>query len=197
VRVDAFALPGGRLLTTREFTEHREGGVLFHGALTISPDGTRILDDSWAWGPAGVPTYWDLRRWLRGDSWQAEDAVRLPQRLYLWDAPVCRVGDDHLVRWGIGDDDLEMLPGAVLVPVGPGGPEMSFAGVPRGDLHSDGRLLYVVGETGLTVWDPFAGERLAELVGFRPAGYNPFTDEFLVRAGPGRTERVRLMITDS
>lgn len=92
-------------------------------------------------------------------------------------------------RAGAPGDDLEMLPGAVLVPVGPGGPEMSFAGVPRGDLHSDGRLLYVVGETGLTVWDPFAGERLAELVGFRPAGYNPFTDEFLVRAGPGRAER--------
>ena len=51
-----------------------------------------------------------------------------------------------------------------------------------------------MGETGLTVWDPFTGERLAELVGFRPTGYNPFTDEFLVRAGPGRAERVRLVV---
>jgi hypothetical protein len=41
---------------------------------------------------------------------------------------------------------------------------------------------------------PVTGERLAELVGFRPTGYDPFTDEFLVRAGPRRAERVRLVV---
>jgi hypothetical protein len=194
-RLDAFALPDGRLLTPRVLTEvHR--GRLFHGALRVSPDGTRILDDSWLWHPYGVPTHWELPRWVDGDVWQAEESTRLPHRAYLWDAPMCWIGEEYLVRWGIGDDDDHMLPGAVLVPVGPGGEELAFAGVPRGDFHSDGRLLFVVDGTGTTVWDPFTGERLAELVGFRPVGHDPFADEFLVRAGPARAERVRLVVDD-
>jgi hypothetical protein len=194
-RLDAFALPDGRLLTPREFTGQRRGW-LFHGALAASPDGSRILDDSWLWHPTGVPTHWDLARWLDGDVWQAEESTWLARRAYLWDAPMCWVSDEHVVRWGIGDDDEQMLPGAVLVPVGPGGGELAFAGVPRGDFHSDGRLLFVVDGTGTTVWDPFTGERLAELIGFRPIGHDPFADEFLVPTGPGRAERARLVVGD-
>lgn len=189
-RVDAFSLPGGRLVTERGPTSYSRGEDrpehyldYFHGALHVSPDGSRVLDDGWVWHPVGIPVLWHVTRWLDGDTWQAEAPRRLLYRSYLWDTPMCWVGDQHVAIWGVGDDDEAVIPGVCLVDVERGGPSRAFAGVARDALWSDGRLLFSRGDTGLSVWDPFTGERLAELVGFIPSAYNPFTDEFLVKEG--------------
>ena len=199
-RVDAWALPSCRMLTERGPTRFvrgadRPGHYLdyFHGALRVSPDGTRVVDDGWVWLPVGVPLLWDLSRWFAGDTWQAEDAAALQQRNYLWDAPMCWINDDHLALWGVGDDDATVLPGVTLLSLSDGS-ATCFPGVPRQNFWSDGSHLFVRSEIGMTVWDPFAGERVAELVGFHPLSYNPYLDEFLLGDDHGATDRVRLVV---
>lgn len=201
-RVDAFALPTGQILTERGPTHANEGEPdpdhyldYFQGALHVSPDGTKVVDDGWVWHPVGIPLLWDVSRWLDGDTWQAEDATSLMQRLYLWDIPMCWVGDQHIAIWGVGNDDDNVLPGAVLLSLAGTNSAGSFAGVPRTQFWSNGSQLFVTSDIGLTIWDPFTGEQLAELVGFRPLSYNPYTDEFLLKDGNRRAERVRLVIT--
>jgi hypothetical protein len=200
-RVDAFALPTGQLLTERGPTSSNEGEPepdhdfdYFQGALHVSPDGMKVVDDGWIWHPFGIPLLWDLSRWLGGDTWQAEDATSLMQRLYLWDTPMCWVGDEHIAIWGVGNDEDTVIPGAMLLSLAGTSSPVSFAGVPRTQFWSNGSLLFVPSDIGLTVWDPFMGERLAELVGFSPLSYNPYTDEFLVKDGHRRAQRVRLVV---
>ncbi len=199
-RVDAFAVPSGRLLTERGPTRYAQGETrpdhyvdYFQGALHVSPDGSRVVSDGWVWQPMGVPLLWDLARWLDGDVWQAEEASSLVQR-YLWDTTICWVGDECVAMWGIGEDDEAMLPGAILFSLTASTPTVAFAGTPRQQFWSNGRHLFAASDIGLTIWDPFTGERLGELIGFQPQSYNPYTDEFLVKDGYRRAERVRLVI---
>jgi hypothetical protein len=47
----------------------------------------------------------------------------------------------------------------------------SFAG-PSGALFSAGRRLYAAGADGLTIWDPFTGERTGTVPGFVPSHHH-------------------------
>ncbi|AUY53483.1 hypothetical protein EH183_36595 [Streptomyces sp. CB01881] len=59
-RLDLSDALSGELLTARD-PGHRLD--YFHGALSVSPQGTRIADDGWVWHPLGVPSVWNLRSW--------------------------------------------------------------------------------------------------------------------------------------
>lgn len=194
-RVDAFDAATGTLLTERGPTSYAKDEPrpehyldYFHGALHVSPGGTDVVSDGWAWHPVGMPLQWSVAAWLDGDTWQAEEAEALLHRGYLWDVPTCWLDDERLVVWGVGGDDDAVLPGATVL----GDTMTSFAGVPRRTFWSDGSWLFVNGDTGLTVWDPVDGVRLAELVGFTPLAYNAFLDEFVVSESYTNAERVRL-----
>lgn len=45
----------------------------FHGALHVSPDGKRSLDEGWMWHPFGFPSVWSLDHWIEDDVWESED----------------------------------------------------------------------------------------------------------------------------
>jgi hypothetical protein len=166
-RLDISDPATGQLLTGR--AQDRIAG-LFHGELRVSPDGRWIADDSWAWAPAGIPYVWDLRRWAGDNVWESDDGPsrqRLCQRFYFWNEPMCWIGDSLLAVSGIGADDEAMLPGARIFDAETGLELNTFAG-PSGALFSAGRRLYAAGADGLTIWDPFTGERTGTVPGFVP-----------------------------
>ncbi|MFC7533921.1 hypothetical protein [Actinoplanes sp. GCM10030250] len=180
-RLDVSEASTGRLLTAREMNREVDSGMdrdrssgLFRGELRVSPNGRWIADDSWAWAPAGVPYLWDLRRWLDEDVWESDDGPsrrRLCQRFYLWNTPMCWVGDNLLAVSGLGSDDEDMLAGVRIFDAGSGVELHTFAG-PEGDLFSAGRRLFAAAPGGLEIWDPFTGERTARIPGFRPTRHH-------------------------
>ena len=61
-RLDVSDASSGQLLSKRGPTAYQNGEQrpehyldYFHGALYLSPKGTRILDDGWVWHPVGIP----------------------------------------------------------------------------------------------------------------------------------------------
>jgi hypothetical protein len=70
-RLDVSDLATVQILTAREPTSYRSGESCpdhyldyFHGALYVSPDGSRVYDDGWFWQPMGMPVTWELAPWL-------------------------------------------------------------------------------------------------------------------------------------
>lgn len=62
----------------------------FHGRLLVSPGGRYLADDGWVWHPSGLPSVWNLDRWVRHNPFESEDGpslLHLCQRDYYWDAP--------------------------------------------------------------------------------------------------------------
>jgi hypothetical protein len=170
-RLDVSDPATGRLLTAR--SPDRASG-LFHGELHVSPDSRWIADDGWVWAPAGLPHVWDLRKWLGANVWESDDGPSrrsLCQRDYFWNEPMCWVGDNLLVISGLGRDDETILPGVRVFDAESGVELHSFAG-PSGALFSAGRRLYAAGADGLTIWDPFTGERTATVPGFVPTHHH-------------------------
>ena len=97
-RLDITEAATGRLLTGRTLDAGKPGHPpehyldYFHGALYVSPDGRYVADDGWVWHPVGMPTVWDLRRWLDGSVWESEEGPsrqRLCLRAYHWNSPMC------------------------------------------------------------------------------------------------------------
>jgi hypothetical protein len=69
-RLDISDPSTGSLLTARSPTSYQRGEDrpahyldYFHGALHISPNSVRIVDDGWVWHPVGIPTTWSLEQW--------------------------------------------------------------------------------------------------------------------------------------
>ncbi|GIF42441.1 hypothetical protein [Actinoplanes xinjiangensis] len=174
-RLDISDPATGRLLTARDEADgERRLAGLFRGELRVSPDGRWIADDSWAWAPAGIPYVWDLRRWAGAGVWESDDGPsrqRLCQRFYFWNEPMCWIGDSLLAVAGLGDDDEAMLPGVRIFDAASGVELHDFAG-PGGALFSAGRRLYAAGADGLTIWDPFTGERTGSVPGFVPTHHH-------------------------
>ena len=182
----------GALLTTREITAYRVGRErpphyldYFHGALYASPDGRWLADDGWVWHPCGIPVVWELRRWLTDNPWESEDGPTrktLCWRDYHWTSPMCWVGSDLLALSGIGVDDDALLPGVRVFDAASGAELIAFPG-PAGALFAAGRRLYSADPAGLTVWDPFTGERTGAVPGFVPTRHHPGARELVAVEG--------------
>ncbi|GAA4445721.1 hypothetical protein [Phytohabitans houttuyneae] len=185
-RLDVSDPATGRPLTPRQSPSYERGEAApehyldyFHGALHASPSGRWLADDGWVWAPVGIPTVWDLHRWLDTNPWESEDGPTrraLCHRDYHWNVPMCWIGDNLLAVSGIGQDDIAILPGVRLFDVGSGVELHHFAG-PRGALFGVGRRLYAAAPGGLEIWDPFTGERTGRIPGFVPAHHHPTAGE--------------------
>jgi hypothetical protein len=174
-RLDVSDPATGELLTSREeLPEHSLD--YFHGALHVSPDGRWILDDGWVWHPVGIPTLWDLRRWLEDNPWESEDGPTLrslSMRTYAWDEPICWISPTLVAVYGIGPDDEALLDGVQVFDAESGTEVLTFPGPGRRALFADGRRLYSDGENGLEIWDPRTGERTGAVPGFHPGRHHP------------------------
>jgi hypothetical protein len=189
-RLDLSEASTGALLSDRGPTsyqggEERPGHYLdyFHGALHVSPSGSKIVDDGWVWHPVGVVTTWDLEVWAT-NIWESEDGPTkkyLCARDYYWDHAITWLNDTTIAIGGLGDDDKMMTDGARIFDVTlPGEPGdrwrsdwrwareiASFPG-PAGLFFSDGTFLFSSDDIGLSRWDPTDGARTGQLAGFRP-----------------------------
>jgi hypothetical protein len=185
-RLDITDAATGRLLTERSPTSYRRGQPrpehyldYFHGALHRSPGGRWLADDGWVWHPVGVPSVWDLHRWLDDNAWESENGPSRRQlcwRDYHWTTPMCWVGENLLAISGIGSDGEAMLAGVRIFDVTTGVEVITFAG-PTGPLFADAHRLYAAAPHGLTVWDPATGERTGTVPGFIPTSRHPGTGE--------------------
>ncbi|MEU5692943.1 hypothetical protein [Actinosynnema sp. NPDC020468] len=168
-RLDAFALPEGRLLTAREVPEEHDLDY-YHGALLPNPSGTHVLDDGWVWHPIGVPTVVDVRGWLGGDTFAAEHGRWLGTGNDDWNVPMAWLDDDTVaVREDHG------------VGVYRHGEPVAVLDVPAGPLWGRHGLLHVGAEGGLETWD--GGTRTGVVEGFRPTAFAPLTGAFAEVAG--------------
>jgi hypothetical protein len=192
-RLDASDALTGRLLTARRQGEYRHGEPrpehyldYFHGALRPSPTGTWLADDGWVWHPVGIPTAWNLRRWLDTNAWESEDGpsrVELCHRDYHWNAPMCWIGADLLAVSGLGDDDVAMLPGVRVFDVRTGTQHGMFPG-PHGTFFAAAGRLFAAAPEGLEIWDPATGHRTGRIPGFVPTAHHPGAGELVaVREG--------------
>ncbi|MFD3466199.1 hypothetical protein ACFWWM_07505 [Streptomyces sp. NPDC058682] len=164
----------------------------FHGALHPSPAGTRIASDAWVWHPLGRPVAWNLDQWLtEGEQAWAGDIgwAGLPACAYYWDRSVVWLDEDRLVLEGLGDDDVELAPGARVFDLGrreaggPGGTgepaEIAAFGGPKGRFFAADGLLFSSSESGFEIWNPTTGTRLGALAGFRPTHHDHARGELI------------------
>ncbi|MET7731963.1 hypothetical protein ABZT02_11400 [Streptomyces sp. NPDC005402] len=192
-RLDVSDAQTGSLLTERSFAVPADADkdVLpehhldyFHGALYVSPDGRRILDDGWIWHPIGLPSVWDLDQWVESNVWESEDGpsrVDVCGRAYYWDHAMTWIDSARIAVEGIGDDDERMRPGARILDTGQRGTAvelLAFEG-PTAPFFSDGSRLFSGGNTGLSLWDPAEGKLLGAVPGFFPTHHHPGAQQFL------------------
>lgn len=177
----------GTILTERTYPPYQKGDPrpdhyldYFHSRLFVSPDNQWILDDGWVWGPAGIPTSWNLQQWLENNPWESEDGPShqwLAQRWYFWNGPSCWIDNRTVAIWGYGGDDEQLIPAALLYDVVSGkmmdwfpGPK---AGIGKGSKrrewlatnHGEGfyfdvYLFSASHNSGMEVWDITTGARL-------------------------------------
>jgi hypothetical protein len=201
-RLDVSDPRTGELLTSRGPTSYQHGGArpdhfldYFHGRLIGSPDGRRVVDDGWVWHPVGVLVAWDLLPWLERNPWESEDGPSLGalcQRDYYWGHGVCWIDDHRVAVEGLGDDDLEIVPGARIFDLDqtidqPGQRSFvetsSFAG-PSGALFSDGVRFFSSDESGTSIWRISDGARVGAIEGFRPTHQHVAARELVEIRGP-------------
>jgi len=217
-RLDASDAATGELLTAREVPTDRDeafesGKYLdyFHGALYVSPGGRWIANDGWVWHPVGMVTAFDGARWAVEDCWEPERGATLTDvcdRMYYWDAPLVWIDASRLAVSGLGDDDLEMVPGVRIFDLSIDTAEppreqnrrrrakeiTSFAG-PSGLLFSDGGHLFASAADGLSRFSLEDGARNGLHPGFSPTHRHCSTGELacvvdgrLLRAKVGAAE---------
>ncbi|MDH6108284.1 hypothetical protein P3T36_004251 [Kitasatospora sp. MAP12-15] len=195
-RLDVSDAQTGVLLTDRLLPAPADGDAVpehyldyFHGALYVSPDGKRILDDGWMWHPVGVPSVWGLDQWIGGNVWESEDGpsrVDVCGRDYYWDHAMTWIDSVRVAVEGLGDDDDVMQPGARIFDTsqtGQGGMPtavelIAFEG-PTGRFFSDGTRLFSCGGSGLSTWDPVEGKLLSVVPGFSPTHHHPGARQFV------------------
>ena len=194
-RLDISDASTGNLLSKRRPTAYQSGEQrpehyldYFHGALYLSPDGTRILDDGWVWHPVGIPVVWSVDRWLSENVWETEDGATkrvVCARSYYWDHGIVWLNEDTVAVGGIGDDDNEIVDGARIFDItstGPASPEWrsdwqwaleitSFSG-PAGRFFSDGKWLYSAAKSGLSKWDVKSGTCVSHIDEFHPTHHH-------------------------
>lgn len=200
-RLDVSNPKTGELLTEREYEVHDDKKSpehyldYFHDLPIISPDGNWIAEDGWVWHPAGITIVWNMRQWLEGNKWEAEDGTswrKLNQRDYYWGGPLCWVDDTTLAVWGAGEDDDWLIPAIELYDAETGRRIRWFAGVSRGTLFFD-KHLFSVTATSTEIWNLESGARLATVADFTPLAHHPQTHEFLSRLSDGSLQLSRLI----
>ncbi|HWB12041.1 MAG TPA: hypothetical protein VG826_22640 [Pirellulales bacterium] len=193
----------GTLLTDRNPTSWGPGEDrpihdldYFHGAIQISPNSVRIVDDGWVWHPVGVPATWKLEPWISDNVWESEDGPSrkaICARHYYWDHALTWLDDSRIVIGGIGDDDQDMIEGARIFDVsltgdgevrwravdGPWPCELTAFAGPAGSFFSDGHWLFSSDPSGLSRWDVIDGARTGYLQGFEPTHYHPGARELV------------------
>ncbi|MGW4381804.1 hypothetical protein [Kitasatospora sp. NPDC004531] len=195
-RLDVTDLASGELLTTRRSPDGEEEHDLdyFHGALALSPDGTRLLDSGWVWHPWAMPAVWSLTAWLHDNPYESEDG---PSRAVYsevseWDRPAVWVDDERIAVHDVDDAGN----GTVHV-LDPTSVELRSPGVrwitavatfpwPTGasGFFSDGEHLLIADGTGLQGVDITGGRQVFAIDGFRPTRQDRHTGT-LIEVGDG------------
>ncbi|WP_328551520.1 hypothetical protein [Streptomyces sp. NBC_00358] len=198
-RLDVSDVRSGRLLTDRPLPVPADGDGArehhldyFHGALCVSPDGKRILDDGWVWHPVGIPSVWDLGGWIEGNVWESEDGpsrLDLCGREYYWGHAMTWIDSVRVAVEGLGDDEDVMRPGARIFDTSrtaqselwrmPTAVELIAFEGPTGPFFSDGTRLFSCGDSGLSLWDPVEGKFLGVVPGFSPTRHHPGARQFV------------------
>ncbi len=180
-RLDAFDPRTGDALVRRPSGESQEHQLEYASSgLSVSPDGSWLVDNGFTVEGAGLVSAFALPPWLEGNPWEPEDGPSkryLCQRWDFWDGPVTWIGGDTLAVFGYGPSRASMIPAVILFDVASGEPLRWFAG-PQGPLvHDD--YLFSIGDDGVSVWDVATGERLLHDAGFQPLRYHPGARQFL------------------
>ncbi|WP_394846441.1 hypothetical protein LZC95_03120 [Pendulispora brunnea] len=182
-RLDISDPATGTLLTDRGPTSSGHDLDYYHGRLEVSPDGAHVLDDGWVWHPAGIPTVWSLRRWLRENPWESEvgpSRCELAIRTHYWNHGMCWGSPRWFALAGIGDDDDTIVDGALIFELDDTGSipmvdgrarHRAFAG-PAGNLFGDGDRLFSSDPTGLSIWDIGDGARVQHVPSFCPTRHH-------------------------
>lgn len=184
-RLDVSDARTGALLTERAGVGPGDEHELdyYHGALYVSPDGKRIVDDGWVWHPVGLPSVWEIGRWLDGHVWESEDGPSrflLCDRTDYWNHAMTWIGPDRVAVAGLAED--VMRPWARILDTGRIAERegwqlkmavelLAFEG-PAGRFFSDGSRLFSSDDTGLSTWDPVDGSLLSTVPGFSPTHHH-------------------------
>lgn len=221
-RLDLSDPADGALLSRREPTSYRQGEArpahdldYFHCGLAVSPDGHWIANNGWIWHPVGVVTSWNLQRWLKDNVWESEDGESkksLCWRGYFWDGPLCWIDHRTIAVWGLGEDDVLLVPGVRLFDVESGAEKSSFAGPVAdssallmkgrsedptlsqraGTLAFDRWLFSWLPSGPFSVWDVHDGARLLLDPGFAPLNYHPGSRQFISQLPDGSFRLTRI-----
>lgn len=214
-RLDVSNPVSGQLLTSREPTSYQRGQDrpshyvdYFQCSLAVSPGGEWVAGNGWIWHPIGCVTSWSVKRWLEGNVWESEDGPSkktLCGRDYYWNGPLCWIDDHTLAVWGLGDDDILLIPGVRIFDVRSGRETSSFIGPVGGSIAADmlvngkeqhfrisaGSLVFdqwlyswMEGKP-FTVWDVKDGACVLEQPDFTPIDYHRGTKEFLSQLPDG------------
>ncbi|MFE7563827.1 hypothetical protein [Kitasatospora sp. NPDC057500] len=183
-RLDVTDLVSGEVLTARDSPDGDEEEDAeydldyFHGALALSPDGTRVYDGGWVWQPWGMPAVWSLTAWLRDNPYESEGGPShaVYPEVSEWNRPVVWIDDGRIAVHDPGDAGS----GTIHV-LDPASVELRSPGVrwikavatfpwPVGDLgfFTDGEHLLIADEAGLQGVDITSGQRVFAIDGFRP-----------------------------
>ena len=189
-RLDVSDPVSGELLTDRDPTCYQRGEErpahhldYFHGALSLSPGGTQILDDGWAWHPVGIPAVWNLERWISTNVWESEDGLTRQTFGHRedWDHAVTWIDERRIAVGVLDEEDWGMANGTGIFEVlaldraspdpDAHGASKTFPG-PTGTFFSDGTWLFSSDKGGLSRWDPDSGERRDHLPDFQPTRHH-------------------------
>jgi hypothetical protein len=179
-RLDMSDPSDGQLLSQRQGSKEHYLDY-FHGALYVSPGGTRILDDGWVWHPVGMPVAWSLEHWLSQNPWESEDGPTRRQvcaRESYWDHAMTWISEEMVAIEGV--DGVQIFDVTAAGPAREGWRDdvpwarerIAFPG-PAGKFFSDGTCLYSADVAGLSVWDPHTGARTAHVDAFQPTHRHP------------------------
>jgi len=198
-RLDVSDPATGRLLTERKSPRPRKRGEVagdetahyldyFHGALYLSPGGTKIYDDGWVWQALGVPTVWSLSAWLQENVRESEgpSLVDYPV-LDEWDHGVVWITPNRIAVQDVGDPE-EPACIRILDPTESGPSRHTTSMViktvttlsgPGGRYFTDGTLLLISGEADLEAWDIELGCKMFAVPGFKPFRQHPHSLELV------------------
>ncbi|MGO1051130.1 hypothetical protein [Crossiella sp. CA198] len=182
-RVDAFALPGGELLTGREITTEwpRDGPEPenhisdFHGSLHPSPSGRWLLTNGWVWHPFPLPALIDVTAWLGGHTHAPERYRGLDSADGMWDMPVTWLDDNTVALQRL---TVAGTAAATELYDAPSGEKTGELRGLDGPMWAYQGKLHVSGAGGLETWDPASGRRIGLVEGIRPTAHNPATGGF-------------------
>ncbi|MBK6014476.1 YncE family protein [Streptomyces sp. MBT53] len=186
-RLDVSDALTGELLTPRDpGIPHRLD--YFHGALAVSPRGTRIADDGWIWQPYGVPTVLNLRSWIEGRTFESEDGrtrKELDWRDYYWNEPQCWIDERHIAVTGLKGIDYEAKSSTRGVRVFDAVRCRELLALPgvEGALFAADGMLFAAALAGLQAWDPVSGELRGTVPGFVPTHHHPGAAELVAFDG--------------